>query len=344
MQFQRLDAVRGFAASYVFVGHVALAGDSHGLWTVPLRFGQEAVIVFFVLSGFVIQWAHQDLRGQLGRYFAKRFLRIYVVWFAAVLAMGAIVSYQEGELSIPSAESLVGNGLMLQDIASLKPAVVVAPLYGDLPLWSLHYEWWFYVLFPIVCMLPESRKSHIVGIGACAAACIYAVAPNVLCRLLMYFAIWWIGAHAANVLRSKRAIHLKDLAVPILYCACAALPLAADAATRAATGARLGFGVHPILEPRHLLSGCTIVLMAFAWRRLRWVGFKWLVGPFSIVAPISYSLYILHYISVANADYLSAIPRAVQIPVYTIATIVYCYLIEVKLYTSVRRRVLNPSR
>ena len=45
----KLEAIRGLAAVYVAVGH---AIGAHTWW---LKFGQEAVMVFFLLSGFVIE-------------------------------------------------------------------------------------------------------------------------------------------------------------------------------------------------------------------------------------------------------------------------------------------------
>ena len=54
----KLEGVRGFAALYVLIHHLShpLIGQS-GLKALPFRFGQEAVIVFFLISGFVIEYS-----------------------------------------------------------------------------------------------------------------------------------------------------------------------------------------------------------------------------------------------------------------------------------------------
>lgn len=53
-----IEAVRGFAATYVFVGHLVLNNFSEmAHWTILFHFGQEATMVFFVLSGFVIMYS-----------------------------------------------------------------------------------------------------------------------------------------------------------------------------------------------------------------------------------------------------------------------------------------------
>ena len=70
MHLKRLDALRGLLALYVLAGHArwllwegasAFASHARSWWalataygTAGLRFGHEAVMVFFVLSGFFI--------------------------------------------------------------------------------------------------------------------------------------------------------------------------------------------------------------------------------------------------------------------------------------------------
>jgi peptidoglycan/LPS O-acetylase OafA/YrhL len=51
----QLDSLRGFAAAYVVVHHAHLAPQS--AFGNLLFFGQEAVILFFLLSGFVIHYS-----------------------------------------------------------------------------------------------------------------------------------------------------------------------------------------------------------------------------------------------------------------------------------------------
>ena len=54
----KLEAIRGFASVYVVLHHVfgkglIIAGKD---FSFLFRFGQESVILFFLLSGFVIQY------------------------------------------------------------------------------------------------------------------------------------------------------------------------------------------------------------------------------------------------------------------------------------------------
>ena len=100
-----LDAVRGVAAVIVMIHHMLAAlpefGTPSGQWVVellktwPLRLiwgGEEAVVVFFVLSGFVL--AQPFLMGvhPIWAHFAcRRFLRLYPSYLAA-LSLAAIAA------------------------------------------------------------------------------------------------------------------------------------------------------------------------------------------------------------------------------------------------------------
>jgi len=50
----RLEALRGAAAAYVVLGHIGNGWYGSPLMGLPVRFGLEAVILFFLISGFVI--------------------------------------------------------------------------------------------------------------------------------------------------------------------------------------------------------------------------------------------------------------------------------------------------
>ena len=344
MKFQRLDAVRGFAAAYVCAVHILPGLFSLGVAKGLFEFGQEAVMVFFVLSGFVISWTF----GKAGRrdsfrtYFWKRFLRVYSVWGLALVALFAIASVEAGATTFPSFGQLAGNFFMLQDWSVGKPAVICQPVYGDTPLWSLHYEWWFYMLFPLVMRFRDTTRTHLVGGVAIAASMVYAAVPNPPCRLLMYFSVWWVGAHAACCLQNKSAIKFRDLETPLTYVAVTALPMLVLCFTRYLSHQNMSFGVHPVLEMRHLLSSVGLVSLAFAWRHYRWVGFSKTIGLCSVLAPISYSLYILHYRSVARATYFSFVgSRTLELALYVGLTLLFCCFAELVFYPWLRTRSKN---
>lgn len=58
-----LDALRFGAAFIVFVSHYAAGRYSGGLFWQVMDYGRIAVLVFFVLSGFVIAWVTEAREG-----------------------------------------------------------------------------------------------------------------------------------------------------------------------------------------------------------------------------------------------------------------------------------------
>jgi peptidoglycan/LPS O-acetylase OafA/YrhL len=80
-KLDKLEAVRGFAALYVVLHHMFDSGIYFfGInFSFLFRFGQEAVILFFILSGFVISYSFEkSINKSFSLFFTKRFMRIYL--------------------------------------------------------------------------------------------------------------------------------------------------------------------------------------------------------------------------------------------------------------------------
>ena len=80
-KLQKLEAIRGFSALYVVLFHmlpqkIYVFGINIGFL---FRFGSEAVIMFLILSGFVIKYSWEKNPNKTFKtYFLKRFVRIYI--------------------------------------------------------------------------------------------------------------------------------------------------------------------------------------------------------------------------------------------------------------------------
>jgi peptidoglycan/LPS O-acetylase OafA/YrhL len=208
MKLQRLEAVRGVAAVYVVLEH------SIHPTTFFLSFGQEAVIAFFLLSGFVIEYsAAKTLDRGFKYYFKKRFIRIYPILICLFII--ATIIEQRSLTSAKYWEQLAGNLLMLQDFGSTKPNVIVHTLFAT-ALWSLHYEWWFYMFYyPVATTWKREKQTIIVGITGIFAALTYWVYPNVLSRLLLYFPIWWTGVLLARAYVAQKRVDWRNAIAPL---------------------------------------------------------------------------------------------------------------------------------
>jgi peptidoglycan/LPS O-acetylase OafA/YrhL len=336
MKLQRLEAVRGAAAIYVVLGHV--------IWPPAfiLSFGQEAVMLFFLLSGFVIEYSsRKTLDRGFGYYFNKRFVRIYSVLICLFIV--ATIIDQQPITTINWWRKLGGNLLMLQDFGTGKPNIIVPTLFST-ALWSLHYEWWFYMFyFPIVTKIKPQKQTLAIGLTGMIAAITYLIYPNVISRLLFYFPIWWTGVVFARAYIDRQKVTWSDAIGPFTFLTGIAFILSIGCIQHLSSGGKFTPGIHPFLEFRHLIATLIIICATFAWQKVRWLGFKQLIGWGRWVAPISYALYIAHQPLLIHANYLEGtlISPIVAKVLYLCGLIAFCWGTELWLYPKLKQLQLK---
>ena len=148
-----LDLVRGLAALLVVLVHVrqtafsttSLPPDVRGVTTALFygltRSGNEAVLVFFVLSGLLVGGQIVS-RVKAGRfdwtiYTVDRLSRIFLPLIPAVFISAAIGAVFLGHS--PGTPEMLANAFGLN-------GVLTQTMIENWPLWSLAYEIWFYVI------------------------------------------------------------------------------------------------------------------------------------------------------------------------------------------------------
>ena len=215
-----LDAVRGFAALTVLISHARhlLLLDwgelKHRNFLIKLvygstEFGHQAVIIFFVLSGFligpgVLRSIHAR-RWSSARYFVHRFLRLEIVLAPALLlclfwdvtgthlfGLAGIYGGKTGIYPVGyDIQSRITAPVFFGNIAFVQTLLV--PTFGsDSPLWSLANEFWYYLLFPCVALalIPRSRAITRILYGTVAILIAWFTREDIL----LYFLIWVFGA------------------------------------------------------------------------------------------------------------------------------------------------------
>jgi Acyltransferase family len=80
-----LDGLRFGAAFMVFLSHYAVGRISGALFWQAATYGRTAVLLFFVLSGFVIAWVTETRERTPGDYGLSRVARLYSVIIPAFL-------------------------------------------------------------------------------------------------------------------------------------------------------------------------------------------------------------------------------------------------------------------
>ncbi|WP_378950698.1 acyltransferase family protein [Mesorhizobium sp. ANAO-SY3R2] len=290
-----LECLRGFAAAYVVAFHVLrpeLQTYSY-LLSVPLRFGQEAVIVFFVLSGFVIRysWVTATERNWQ-KYVIARVVRILPIFIAALVVSYFCAVSLRGDLIDPDLRALAGNLAMLQD----RPRVgtIVEPYLGNAALWSLSYECAFYALYIVVIQfVPRQLRTPTVAVVSTAAFLLMLAYPNQFARFFAYFPIWWVGVVLCDVHLGRTGHREIAFAIaPVALMGAILLALTLRAEITLEVGASVLF---PFLELRHFTAALAVTALLLGWGRLGWSNFASLLGPFAKLAPVSYAIYVVHF-------------------------------------------------
>ncbi|MFK7860345.1 MAG: acyltransferase family protein [Granulosicoccus sp.] len=341
----RLEALRGLTAIYVVIHHTV--SSDLKLYGLPIgqltRFGQEAVILFFLLSGFVINLSCRLSTDQSFKsYFYKRFFRIYTPLVAVYLVSYLNSSYNAGEWLNPALGTLLLNVLMLQDWETAKPHVIVSAYMGNDPLWSLSYEWWFYMLyFPLFTFVKtQTHRDWIVyGTGMFSAA-LYLYYPAFALRIFMYLVIWWMGVKLADSYLDGTLNQIRRHLLPALAISTIIVLSAIGVYVQYDAEQPFSPVQYPFLELRHFCFALLAYGVALGLHRFGWRWFDVLVSPFMILAPISYVVYIIHWPLATQGQYLEFIDNPLlRWCAYVAVVLTVAFVIERMMYPPIRRKL-----
>jgi peptidoglycan/LPS O-acetylase OafA/YrhL len=176
-----LNVVRFLAALTVAIGHLSGSLFATGWSPVLMDFAIGAVSVFFILSGFTIRYVTVVKYGDLRRYTADRFARIYSVVLPA-LAVTIVFQIATAHFNyayyhanfgnvghttsrIPLVQALLSQTWLRDVVRYLCTLTMLSeswfqdavPLFNS-PFWSLSYECVYYALFGICLYLRGARR------------------------------------------------------------------------------------------------------------------------------------------------------------------------------------------
>lgn len=167
---QYLDLLRLLSALAVFAAHALQGHTARAAFggALPDGMAHHAVIVFFVLSGYVIGFATHRKEKDWLSYGLARFTRIAPVVFAAILL--TLTLDTAGRVLAPH---LYGQAyqydspfkyILLSIFISNHSWILAEPLFSNAPYWSINYEAWYYILFAFVFFSPGRVKYFLIGL------------------------------------------------------------------------------------------------------------------------------------------------------------------------------------
>jgi peptidoglycan/LPS O-acetylase OafA/YrhL len=184
-KLDEIEGLRGVCASLVVLSHWGeflpqREGIVAYLAAIPLPFGFLSVIIFFLLSGFVIGRGTPDRAraGTIRDYLQRRFIRIYPIYVIAL-----IVSFLVAGKSLASGDFLL-HAVFLQNAA-------VETIGSNGPLWSLDNEVAYYLVFAVMLMVP--RSIYVLFAASVAGAIFATFRPEWYFNLLGLFGFWLAG-------------------------------------------------------------------------------------------------------------------------------------------------------
>lgn len=316
-----LDGLRGLASVVVLLHHIALLhpavaaiylfgapppAPGSALWVLtgtPLQLlvsGQEAVLVFFVLSGLVVALPALRAGFDWFAYLPRRLVRLVLPVAGSVGLATLIVLVTRPDASRASSAWVAAS------IGSPDPRTVLLDLdllYGAFvlnnPLWSLRWELVFSILlgaYVVVGLLARGRRGLILT--AAGAAAVMAVGRGLDHEPLYYLAVFLLGTVLAVRLddvrrltelrpgRSGTALWWLALVVALLALCSRWIiwpwfpgAITSSSAAGDVAGVVAAFGAAMVVLIAAAWPGAARVL---EWRPVRWLG------------RVSFSLYLVH--------------------------------------------------
>jgi peptidoglycan/LPS O-acetylase OafA/YrhL len=207
-----LDGLRGIAASYVALSHIAIAllFFSPKLVSVPhwlvrslavFNMAQAAVVVFIVLSGYCLMIpivrSGGQLKGGFASYIRRRATRILPPYYAAAIFSIALIEISlrlglRDDLDHRSLGVLLSHLFVVHNVSQSWYHAI------DPPMWSVAVEWQIYFMLPLV-LLPVWRRFG--AVAAALAALVLGYAPRLVFGAAWDFSCpWFLGLFGMGML------------------------------------------------------------------------------------------------------------------------------------------------
>jgi peptidoglycan/LPS O-acetylase OafA/YrhL len=321
-----LDALRGLAAFIVIWHHFRLCfvtGEPRW-WLRPLFAGHAAVILFFVLSGYVLAIPYwRGKQTSYAVYVVRRFFRIYVPYAAAVF-VAAVAARHFFAPDLPLTVWVQSNWHTPVTTKLLAKQLFEMPTGNQLnpAFWSLRYEIEMSIVFPLLCWLILRTRWWVtlavtlsllaLGVYLDARFRERGVAVDFFIDTIAYAPCFILGA----LMSWKREFIEKTYERTPVWIKCVVLVLAL-----------IGYFDSHVTAPQLFaipIAACAVLIFAQHSRARRLL----ITAIPEYLGRISYSMYLMHIpvLLVTLVLLYGRVPFLALVGIYTIATFVCSHL------------------
>lgn len=324
-RIQQLDSLRGVAALTVVIYHLFLmlpAFDSRTPINLTERIllfspasiiwaGHQAVVLFFVLSGYVLSLPFYRSHIRYSSFIVKRICRIYIPYVVAIFVafmirtvfihggtLPGLSGYFNREWTTPLTRSNLVDHLIMVGRQFNTDTL-------DSPIWSLIHEMRISVIFPLLMVFIIRFRWQInITIGVLftligmSFQLIFHATYQPIYKTLPYVLMFIVGAllakHSETIIHRLSALKLKAKLVILVIGL-----LLYNTTDWVLNGHLLQLKAFDDFET--LVGSAILIAMALSWKTLANL---LLTRPLRFLGKISYSLYLFHAIVLFSLTYL----------------------------------------
>ncbi len=181
-----LELIRVIATLLVLLSHASeLAPEALQVVLSELRLGRDGVILFFVLSGYVITWCAVEKEKEWRKFAISRAARIYSVAIPGLL-LGIMVSFFISfKQAIPVDYTIQKAWIYYPLFLTFNSQSWLGFIFpaGNFPYWSLSFEVWYYIFFGTLLF---AKKLKVVAI----IAVLLLMGPYII----LFLPLWGLGS------------------------------------------------------------------------------------------------------------------------------------------------------
>jgi peptidoglycan/LPS O-acetylase OafA/YrhL len=190
-----LEFLRGVSTVFILGWHMAFLAPTGHPTKLTAYWGTDALIMFFMLSGLVINLSESKKPKSTFAFIRNRFIRIYPQFIVGMLL--AFLALYVTNTSFPSLRAIVGNFFMVSTMKDYM-GYVVPSIESNLPVWSLSFEVAFYLLFALTIGRYQKKAIFYWFILSLIAIPLYflRVERDALTHIIAVFAfssVWIVG-------------------------------------------------------------------------------------------------------------------------------------------------------